>query len=245
MLSSAAWLHALDMRRAGRVVEVPGGVAVLSPDFPAAHDHGKLSVTSDVDGMLLAKAADTILGGAGLDHRLVEMRTPDCPRAAAGLLAAGWKRADAVLMEWAAPAGVSRSKAAVIELSLGQRVASATDGWRASLPDADPDVWRQLGERITTVRPAANATFLGVVDARGRVSARVDLYEHDGRAQIEEVVTDPAARGQGLASLLVLEAISRVGDQPVFLVADADDWPRQLYAKLGFHEVALLASFTR
>lgn len=245
MLASAAWLHGLDLRRAERVVEVPGGAAVLSPTFPAAHDHGKLSVLSDVDGALLAAAADDVLGRAGLDHRLVELRTPDGPRATAGLSAAGWTRAQVVLMEWAGPAVAVADRAVITELSLAQRVAAATAGWRTTLPDAGPDTWRQLGARITTVLPAAQTTFLGVLDDSGRVIARADLYEHGGRAQVEEVVTSPAARGQGLASMLVLDAVRRAAAQSVLLVADADDWPRHLYGRLGFHDVALLDSFSR
>ncbi|MCW2778131.1 MAG: hypothetical protein JWN17_1856 [Frankiales bacterium] len=245
MLASAAWLHALDLRRAERVVEVPGGAAVLSSAFPAAHDHGMLSVLADVDGALLASAADDVLGGAGLGHRLVELRTPDAPAAEAGLLAAGYARDGVVLMEWGGPSAAPRSTATVVELSVDQRVAAATEDWRRQLPDADPDVWRQLGERATTVLPAARTTFLGVLDDDGRVLSRTDLYEHGDRAQVEQVVTLPEARGRGLASLLVLEAVRRAGDRTVLLVADADDWPRHLYARLGFRDVALLASFTR
>ncbi|MCW2606285.1 MAG: uncharacterized protein JWO60_978 [Frankiales bacterium] len=214
MLPSAAWLHALDLRRAHTVVEVPGGAAVLSPSFPAAHDHGKLSMAEDVDGALLAAAADDVLGGAGLSHRLVELRVPDAPRARAGLLAAGYTCAEVVLMEWEGgallPAGPE-----VVELTLPQRTATASADWRRQLPDD------------------------------GRVVARADLYEHDGRAQVEEVVTEPASRGRGFASLLVRDAVRRAGGRPVLLVADADDWPRELYARLGFRAVAVLASFSR
>jgi ribosomal protein S18 acetylase RimI-like enzyme len=224
---------------------VPGGAAVLSSAFPAAHDHGKLSVVADVDGALLAAAAEDVLGAAGLTHRLIEVRTPGAVLAARGLLAAGWAQEDLAVMQWAGPTAAPRAADAVSVLTLEQRVGAAVDGWRDTLPDADPDVWRQLGERARTVLPAARTTFLGVLGPDGRVLARADLYEHGGLAQVEEVVTDPASRRQGLASLLVLDAVRRATTPTVFLVADADASPRSLYARLGFRDVGLHASFRR
>lgn len=240
MVSTAgAWLHALDLRRARTVVAVEGGAGVRSAAFPLAHDHNKVSLLAD--SVSAPGAAERVL--AGLSHRLVEVRTPGCERADRALLAAGYARDDAVVMEHAGPAGVPGGATV---LTVAQRVGAAEAGWRDEQPDAGPDTWRQLGARIATVRPAARAVFLGVVDDDGRVLARTDLYLHEGVAQVEEVVTDPAHRGRGHATLLVRDAVARARAQlamTVFLLADADDWPRRLYARLGFAESQVLPSY--
>ena len=77
--------------------------------------------------------------------------------------------------------------------------------------------------------------------------ARTDLYLRDGVAQIEEVFTEPAARGQGFASGLVLEGVRRArqaGAAVIFLIVDIDG-PTDLYRRLGFTELFRMASFSR
>jgi ribosomal protein S18 acetylase RimI-like enzyme len=237
------WLHELDLRRAGSVVEVPGGAAVLHPEFPGAYDHNKLSLVEPAEAQAIAAAADEVLGGAGAAHRLVELRHLGH---ADGLIPLGYSRSDVLVMTWAG--GVPAATRPVAVLPLEERVAAAAASWQEEQPDGDPDVWRQLGARIATVTSAAEATFLGIRDADGRVVARTDVYVHDGVAQVEEVLTDPAHRGRGFASALVLEGVRRAhgaGADHVFLVADVDDWPRRLYEKLGFRDAAVLATYRR
>ena len=127
----------------------------------------------------------------------------------------------------------------------GERVAAAD--WERDEPQQDPEVWRQLGDRVQTVQRAADATYLAV-RAESRVIARADLYLRGGTAQVEEVLTDPGHRGQGHASTLVHHALHlarRRGAEVVFLLADADDWPQQLYQRLGFTDTARTSQFAR
>ena len=49
-----------------------------------------------------------------------------------------------------------------------------------------------------------------------------------------------AYRGRGFAKGVVNRAVSearRAGHDLVFLLADEDDWPKELYRRLGFEEV--------
>lgn len=241
------WLHAFDLRRAQRVVEVPGGSAVLHDDFPSAHDHNKLSLLTDADGAAVAAAADDVLGGAGRGHRLVNLRTPDAERAAQGLLAAGYARSDELLMTLTLAPAKQRPDVEVVHLDLAARIRVAAQEWSGELPTADPDVWRQLGERAVTATSAATASLLAVLDADD-VVARADVYVHDGVAQVEEVMTRESHRGRGLATALVLHGVDlarAAGAHTVFLVADVDDWPRRLYERLGFTDTGVLPAFGR
>ena len=58
--------------------------------------------------------------------------------------------------------------------------------------------------------------------------------------QIEDVVTVPAARNRGHARAVVAAALAasrEAGHELTFLWADEDDWPHQLYRKIGWDVV--------
>jgi N-acetylglutamate synthase-like GNAT family acetyltransferase len=88
--------------------------------------------------------------------------------------------------------------------------------------------------------------FAASVD--GEVAGCCELYLHDGVAQIEDVVTAERFRNRGVARAFLDAAIAaarEAGAEVVFLVADDDDWPKHLYAKLGFDEVDRFRQFTK
>jgi ribosomal protein S18 acetylase RimI-like enzyme len=61
--------------------------------------------------------------------------------------------------------------------------------------------------------------------------------------QVEDVGTLASARGEGLAQTVIRAAIAasrEAGHRHTFIVADADDWPRLLYEKLGFEACGVL-----
>jgi len=117
----------------------------------------------------------------------------------------------------------------------------------AAEPWADPALVEQLLDAKQTIAQALTARFFAVrVD--GEVVAYVDLY-HDGRtAQIEDLATLEEHRGHGYASALVLRALEearQAGCDLVFLVADAEDWPKLLYGRLGFVELGRYVKLIR
>ena len=234
-----AWLNETDRLRAERVVELDSGFAVLDDTFANAHSLNKLVVTRRTSATQVAADADLALDH--LPHRLVDVLDPELVPGAPP----GWTRHDGLLMTTNGP-GVGSS--AVLALTLQERQEVATADWQRDEPHQHPDVWRQLGQRVQTVTRAATPTFLAVRRVDGRVVARADLYLRDGVAQVEEVLTDPGHRGRGHASALVRHAVHaarRQGAQTVFLLADADDWPRQLYGRLGFVDGGRTAQLTR
>ena len=77
----------------------------------------------------------------------------------------------------------------------------------------------------------------------GSPAAACCLLAGEGVGQVEDVGTLRPARGRGLAQAIVLAALaeSRAAESEVtFLSADADDWPRLMYEKLGFETVGEL-----
>ena len=80
----------------------------------------------------------------------------------------------------------------------------------------------------------------------GEVASYCELYSDGSTAQIENVLTLERFRKRGLARATVSRALedARSGDHSlVFLIADRDDWPKDLYAKLGFEEVGHVWEF--
>ena len=80
--------------------------------------------------------------------------------------------------------------------------------------------------------------FAQTVD--GRIAGSCELYVEGDTAQIESVDTLEEFRGRGVARNVVLRAAAEArnaGATFVFLFADAQDWPRHLYARLGFDDI--------
>lgn len=94
------------------------------------------------------------------------------------------------------------------------------------------DVKAEIARRVTL---RAFAAF-----EEGEVVSYTDVYSADGVAQVEDVATAPARRDRGLSRAVLGHAIAAAradGAGLVFLVAADDDWPKELYRKLGFDEV--------
>jgi ribosomal protein S18 acetylase RimI-like enzyme len=106
-------------------------------------------------------------------------------------------------------------------------------------PWAEPEVVEQLFIAKELLAARVTARHFAVVRANEIVSY-TDLYLRGSDAQIEDVGTLPGHRGRGYASAVVVaggEAARRAGADLVFLFADAEDWPKELYRRLGFDEL--------
>jgi predicted GNAT family acetyltransferase len=112
----------------------------------------------------------------------------------------------------------------------------------------DEEVVRQLVGMRTALGEAVPAVrfFVGRVD--GVDAAVTTLYSDGATAQVEDVATLRDHRRRGLARATVSAAIDaavEMGHRLVFIVADDDDWPKELYARLGFDPIGRAWAFTR
>ncbi len=63
---------------------------------------------------------------------------------------------------------------------------------------------------------------------------------------VEDVFTLPQARGRGIAAAMIDHCVRHVrtrGAGPVFIGAHANDWPKALYARLGFEPVLVTRKY--
>ena len=110
---------------------------------------------------------------------------------------------------------------------------------------ADPDVATQLHAAKGYFAKRVGTRFFAVV-VDGRPVSWTDLYLAERTAQIEDVGTLESHRGRGYAGALVVHASEearRRGADLVFLVADDQDWPKELYRKLGFDDLGRVYEF--
>jgi ribosomal protein S18 acetylase RimI-like enzyme len=117
----------------------------------------------------------------------------------------------------------------------------------AGEPWATPEVVEQLFEAKLRVAPGVRTRFFAVI-AGVEAASWADLYLDGRTAQVEDVATRPEHRGRGFASAVVLRAVEEArmaGCELVFLVALEDDWPRELYRRLGFDGLGRFTKFLR
>jgi ribosomal protein S18 acetylase RimI-like enzyme len=232
---------ALHEAAAERVVHSPLGIAYFNDTLPriwAANTFQLARAQASVDEIV--GEADRLQGAAGLAHRRVTIADESAGRALEpGFTELGWKT-DAFL--YMVPRGNPEKDvdtSAVEEVGDGALRPVRGAIHREWLKQADEETLRQLAEAERLIATNGNARHFAIV-RDGRPVSGADLYS-DGRvAQIEDVVTLPEHRGQGLASAVVMRALEEAraaGHEFVFLVADARDWPKELYRRLGFEGI--------
>jgi GNAT superfamily N-acetyltransferase len=246
----AGFLHELAARMAGRVEQLPWGFAVFNADLPRVWELNVLWV-ADAPGSLTAEALDSeverLQGGAGLLHRYVLMTDEvGGDRLAGGLRKLGWSTRRWVVMihrdEPDRPADIK----AVREVDEPTIRAFTEANLRShASPVPDEAMEQILGQK--RVAATAGARFFAI-ESGGAAASGCDLFT-DGRvAQIEAVMTLPEHRNQGLSRAVVLRALNEAreaGHDLVFLLAEEEDWPRELYARLGFEDEGFVHVFTR
>jgi ribosomal protein S18 acetylase RimI-like enzyme len=223
-----------------RVAPFRFGTAIFTPELPLRHDSNYLlveTVPEDASAADLVEEAERAQGAAGLEHRLLFFRDAALgERFAPELIRLGWRRDRHVLMAQhrqpereVATRIVSEVTNAALHEARERQILSYTWG--------TPEVARQLLDAKRRI-PVDARFFAVLVD--GAVASYGDLYM-DGRvAQVEDVATMPEHRGRGYATALVLRAADEAraaGAELVFLVADDEDWPKDLYRRLGFEEI--------
>lgn len=115
----------------------------------------------------------------------------------------------------------------------------------ADEPWGKPEVMAQLFAAKHRIGERVRARYFAV-KADGEVASYGDLYQDGAEAQVEDVGTLPEHRERGYATAVVLAAIAAAraeGAEFVFLIADLEDWPKELYRKLGFDELGYFVKF--
>lgn len=245
-----AFEEALRERCAERVVPFRFGRALFNDSFPLVWDLNVLRVDDPTGATaeLLAEEAERLHGEAGHGHRRVTVLDERAGRRLEPeFRALGWEPDCFLYMAWRGNGERKAPPADIREVE-----PSALRPLREEILRAEPwadsaEVVRQVVDSSFLVARTGNARHLAAF-VEGEVASGADLYSDDRTAQVEDVSTFPAYRGRGLASAVVLHAVEEALDGRhdfVFLIADAADWPKELYKRLGFAPLGHKWTFLR
>jgi GNAT superfamily N-acetyltransferase len=227
----------------------PYGVAHLNLDLPRVWSRNYLFADGDLDAVTaeeLVAETDRILGAAGLTHRKVELVDAEAgERLEPGFRELNWEVECDVIMVARRPLDREVDTSNVAEVPIEELVPVWSHGWQAEPRVQDDDVVQQLVENRRVMAGAVDTRFFaGRID--GEIGSYCELYSEPGIGQIEDVLTVERFRKRGLARATVSRALAasrEAGHDLTFLIADRDDWPKELYAKLGFDEIGRIWEF--
>ena len=230
---------------AERVEPAAGGIAVLDARTPRLWDanHVIASSSHGLDARELADGCAAVSARARLGHRMVVIpEAAEADRLRDGFKALGWD--------------IDRHLAMVLRRAPDREPPADADVRALRFP-AVKGVRRRIlidepwgGEEVAEQVLLRDRLFDENLDDRGfaafvagRPVAFCRLISRDGIGQVEDVATLPAHQNQGHARAVVGAAIAAsraAGHDLTVVVADADDWPKKLYARLGFDDLTLV-----
>ncbi len=226
--------------RGTREEPFPFGTAAFTPELPLRHDSNFLFVDPfppDATADELATEADLLQGRAGLGHRMIVVPSPSGETLVPGFRELGWDVHRNLVMVLRRPPERPVDTSMVVEVD-EPTLRPFRETVARTYPWGTDEVARQLAEAKRLVK--GTTRFLTVI-VDGEIVSCADLYLSDRDAQIEDLVTLEEHRGRGYASALVVKGVEEArgaGAEFVFLVADDEDWPKELYRRLGFDPLA-------
>jgi RimJ/RimL family protein N-acetyltransferase/predicted GNAT family acetyltransferase len=169
-------------------------------------------------------------------HKRVILERSD-DRTATGFRARGWTVVSHLIM------ARTREPDRRVDTSMVREVSFAelTDARRevtVGEPWGDDEISSLLDHAKQLIMRAVPTRFFAAF-VGDEVAAYCEVRSDGTVAQVEDVNTLPRFRGRGLGRAVVQHALdeARATNDIVYLEALAEDWPRELYAKLGFDVV--------
>jgi len=207
------------------------GTVVRATRYPSYFDFNAVRVEDDpaMSVKELIAFADEAL--AGLEHRRVDFDLADAAEPLrAGFEAAGWRAVRLLWMHRNATA-VPGPDIVVEEVPYDAVHALRVIWHREDFGDNDP------GDYHVQSREVALSRGVQVLAVReGGAPVAFAQLERDGAAaEIAQVYVHPEHRGGGRGTAVTRAAIEAAGDvRDLWIVADDEDRPKELYARLGF-----------
>jgi GNAT superfamily N-acetyltransferase len=238
----------------GRVVTTAWGQAFLEPTIARCYERNQAWAVDDAAGLAasaLDRDVDRLFAGAGLAHRMLAVEPPAAARLAGGMRALGYAPNRHLYLAFEGPPPPA-PRARVREVGI-EAVAAGNERYLRTDRDTafgrDATVRAHIVEHHRTYGSAgADERCFAVLDQAGEPAAWAKLWSRDGVAQVEDVVCLHEHRGRGYGRDVVAAA-TRAGldgePELLFIVADDEDWPKALYARLGYVPLGTKSVWTR
>lgn len=244
-----AFFHLLQERTSTRVEPFRWGTALFNDDIPERYYSNFVRIDGSLAGVevtALADEADRAL--SGFPHRLISVEDEaDGERVAMGLAERGYVADHSILLALRRYPDRPAEPGAAVEVSFEDSRPFEVEVYRRMLTETSPGVIEKFADHRRTVQQAVNGRFFAQrID--GQIAGMCELYLVDGLAQVEHVDTLEEFRGRGVARNVVLRALAEAraaGADLTIIEADLNDWPVELYRRLGFDEIGRTWSFLK
>lgn len=243
-LAARAWRHGAHAAVCDITEPWAHGTVVRATRLPHYYDFNVVRVEEDpgVGAEALVAFADQAL--SGLAHRRVDVELIDVATSLrAGFEAAGWRALRLVWMRHEGAKPPPRALGVAVEEMPYDAVRDLRIAWhREDFVDDDPDAYFAEARDVALRR---NAQVLAV--RRGGTPVAFAQLEREGDgAEITQVYVRPDHRGGGRGTAMTGAAIRAAGDvRDIWIVADDEDRPKELYARLGFRPAWTMMEFLR
>jgi len=236
---------------AERVVPWRWGVTLFNSAFPKVYMLNFVRVEgtpADLNFDELVAEADALHGEAGLDHRGIVVEDARLGAALAPAFRdSGWEVSTLVVMAYRGGRELAETAGDVRELTSDELRAFRAHSYSVGPSARDPETVGQMMDKDALLARAGGVRFFGAV-VDGNAVCGADLYSDGTTAQIESVLTLEPFRKRGLGRAVVVEALRAAFDSGhdfVFLLADDEDWPKELYARMGFEPIGRCYDFLK
>jgi GNAT superfamily N-acetyltransferase len=235
---ASAFEESLRESCAERIVPFRFGRALFNDTYPRVWELNGLRVDHPPGARAegLVAEAERLHGEAGHDHRRVLVRSEQAGKALEpNFRAFGWQVECFLFMAYRGGGRSTRTHEVLEVDSEAHRplreVIARREPWAT-----DDEVVRMVLDADELFFHHGNARHFAAF-AEGVVVSSAELFSDGRTAQVENVITHPSFRSRGFASATVSRSVEEAlasGHDFVFLVADDLDWPKGLYAGLGF-----------
>jgi hypothetical protein len=254
------WEIDLERRATEQVTDHDWGQAFINPSLPLIWDANWVLIEQPgLDFEEIREIAAEVLGGHGMEHRTVLVADLDAGEAMVPdvLATPGWSVERGVRMVLRGPPD-REPEAEVREVGQDEIEPLRRELIRAGLPGSlrsvagggstEETIDQLLGWDRRLGAAGGDRWFAAELDGKPASACRLLSMEGTGVGQVEDVGTLEPARGNGLARAVTMAAArasAADGNEVTFLGALADDWPRLMYAKLGFELLRENVAFRR
>ena len=237
-----AWRHAAHAAVCDVLEPWEHGTVARATRYPGYYDFNVVRVEGDPAMSVEALAAFADEALAGLAHRRIDFESVTAAKPLRpGFEALGWNALRLLWMhhETAPPPGP--------EVPVEEVPYDAVDELRVAwhfedFPGQDPADYHPHAREVAHRR---EVQVLAVREG-GNLVAFAQLEREGAAAEITQVYVHPEHRGGGRGTAMTRAAIEAAGDvRDLWIAADDDDRPKELYARLGFRPAWTTLEFLR